>query len=159
MNIIITLPMHLVADIANCHKRIEIRKSRPKHFNAERDIVWVKVKGSDKLAMCFKISYFEKGYDLNAVWNRYHGVIGVLYAWWEKYVRNADVVYIWHIKNVFVLQPPLTFSKTFPGVKAHQSYIYTNVTLQSVMHLVEHVECCTNSGETRSEVPRKKAIQ
>lgn len=159
MNIIITLPIELVCEIANGHKQVEIRKNMPCHFNNENDVVWVKVKGSDKVAMAFEISNFEKGVDLNAVWKRYQGIIGVHYASWQKYVRKTDVVYIWHIKRVHIFMPHLYFSKTFPGKKAPQSYIYTDVTLQSIMHLIERVRCYETDGKARRRMPRKKAIQ
>jgi len=125
MNIIITLPIDLIAEIAEGRKLVEIRKSCPALFNPDGDIVWVKTKGADKVPMCFEIDHFEKSNDLEGVWKRYHSVIGVPYAWWSEYVHNAIQVVIWHIKNVQVFQPNLSFSETFPNLPAPQSYIYT----------------------------------
>lgn len=125
MNIIITLPIDLIAEIAEGRKLVEIRKSCPTIFNPDEDIVWVKTKGADKVPMCFEIDYFEKDCDIENVWERYKSQIRVPFAWWSQYVQNTKEVVIWHIKNVQVFQPNLSFSETFPGVPTPQSYIYT----------------------------------
>lgn len=125
MNIIITLPIDLIAEIAEGRKRVEIRKSVPTLFNPDGDIVWVKTKGADKVPMCFEIDHFEKCTDLEDVWQRYKTQIGVSKAWYLKYTQHAIEVVIWHIKNVRVIQPNLTFSLSFPNLPAPQSYIYT----------------------------------
>lgn len=159
MNIIITLPIILVAEIANGHKQVEIRKHKPFDFDTENDVVWVKVKGSDKVAMCLEISFFEESQDTDDVWQRYKNVIGVPFAWWHTYVCFAHKVVIWHIKRIHIFMPHLCFSQTFPGKKAPQSFIYTDVTLQSIMLLVKSVRSYETDGVTRRELPQKKAIQ
>ncbi len=125
MNIIITLPINLVADIAEGRKQVEIRKSIPKDFNTDNDIVWVKTKGYDKIAICFEISHFEEETDLKAVWQKYHAQLGINQLWWENYVRSTPKLAIWHIKQVHIFQPNLSFSEIFPDKTAPQSYIYT----------------------------------
>lgn len=125
MNIIITLPIDLIAEIAEGRKLVEIRKSIPALFNPDEDIVWVKTKGADKVPMCFEIDHFERSSDLQAVWERYHLQMGINQAWWKKYTQDAIEVVIWHIKNVQVFQPNLSFSLSFPNLPAPQSYIYT----------------------------------
>lgn len=125
MNIIITLPIELVAEIAEGRKQVEIRKSLPPLFNPDEDIVWVKTKGQDKVPMCFSVAYFEKSSDFEDVWERFKSQIGVPYAWFRKYVQGAIEVVIWHIKEVQVFSPNLSFSETFPNLPAPQSYIYT----------------------------------
>lgn len=125
MNIIITLPADLIREIAEGRKTVEIRKTCPSHFNPDEDIVWVKTKGADKVPMCFEIDHFEKSYNFEDVWKRYQSQIGVDKAWWTKYTQGEIVVVIWHIKNVHVFYPNLSFSKSFPNLPAPQSYIYT----------------------------------
>ena len=159
MNIIITLPIELVAEIAEGRKQVEIRRNIPISFNTHQEVVWVKAKGSDKVPLCFEVSHFEEDNDTNAVWLRYGKQIGVLYAWYQKYVRNARKVAIWHIKRVHIFMPNLTFSKTFGGIKAPQSYVYTDVRLESVMIQVEKTYCYVIDGKTFRKVPREKAVQ
>lgn len=159
MNIIITLPIELIAEIAEGRKQVEIRKFIPHNFNMNHDVVWVKTKGRDKVPMSFEISYFDEESDIEVVWRRYKDLIRVPFAWYQQYVGNSRKITIWHIKRVHMFMPNLCFSKTFPGKKAPQSFIYTDVTLQSVMCLVKSVTCYETDGETRREVSRKKAIQ
>lgn len=125
MNIIITLPIDLIAEIAEGRKTVEIRKTCPTLFNPDEDIVWVKTKGEDKVPMCFEIDHFEKSYNFEDVWKRYHLQMGVNQAWWKNYTQGEIVVVIWHIKNIQVFQPNLSFFETFPNLPPPQSYIYT----------------------------------
>ena len=129
MNIIITLPINLVAEIAEGRKQVEIRKSFPHNFNPDEDVVWVKTKGEDKVALCFTVSHFGASNDMADVWKRYHKQICVPYCWYFSYVQNAKLISIWHIQRVTIFTPNLSFSHTFKGVPAPQQYIYTDVQL------------------------------
>lgn len=132
MNIIITLPINLVAEIAEGRKQVEIRKSFPMHFNTFEDIVWVKTKGADKVALCFTVSHIEASNDITAVWERYQNKIGVPYAWFKSYAQKAKRLYVWHIQQVTMFSPNLSFSATFKGVTAPQQYCYTKVQLSDI---------------------------
>lgn len=159
MNIIITLPIELIAEIAEGRKQVEIRKSIPHNFNMNHDVVWVKTKGSDKVPMCFEISYFDEESDTEVVWRRYEDLICVPFAWYQQYVRKARRIAIWHIKRVHMFMPNLTFSETFEGIKAPQSFVYTKVGLDSIMHRIEQVDFFETDGITRRKIEPKKAVQ
>lgn len=132
MNIIITLPINLVAEIAEGRKQVEIRKSYPNYFYPSKDVVWVKTKGEDKVSLCFTVSHFGASKDMADVWIRYHKKIGVPYAWYSSYVQNAKLIYIWHIQRVSIFTPNLSFSDTFKGITAPQQYCYTAVQLSDI---------------------------
>ena len=129
MNIIITLPINLVAEIAEGRKQVEIRKSFPHNFNPDEDVVWVKTKGTDKVAICFKVSHFEESSDIAYICRRYQYKVGVPYGWLWSYAHKAKHIYVWHIEQVSIFRPNLSFSDTFKGLPAPQQYCYTNVQL------------------------------
>lgn len=159
MNIIITLPIDLIAEIAEGRKLVEIRKSCPALFNPDGDIVWVKTKGADKVPICFEIDHFERETNLQAVWERYHSQMGISQVWWYKYTKDAIEVVIWHIKNVQVFQPNLSFSKSFPNLPAPQSYIYTAKGIIPTRHRNVKKREAKEGAEDCREAPPKKAIQ
>lgn len=159
MNIIITLPIVLIQEIAEGRKLVMIRKSCPTLFNPDGDIVWVKTKGEDKVPMCFEIDHFERSSDLMAVWERYHSQMGVSQVWWCKYTQDAIEVVIWHIKNVQVFQPNLTFSLSFPNLPAPQSYIYTAKGIIPTKHRKVKKREAKEGAEDWRMAPPKKAIQ
>jgi len=159
MNIIITLPIDLIAEIAEGRKQVEIRKSIPTLFNPDGDIVWVKTKGADKVPMCFEIDHFERSTDLQAVWERYHSQIGVPFAWWAKYTQNTKEVVIWHIKKVQVFQPNFVFHLSFPNLPAPQSYIYTAKGIIPTKHRNVKKREPKEGAENWRMLPPKKAIQ
>ena len=132
MNIIITLPINLVAEIAAGRKQVEIRKSFPHNFNPDVDVVWVKTKGKDKVALCFTVSYFREFYDIADVWQRYRNKIGVPYAWLCSYAKRGERIYVWRIQRVTIFTPNLSFSATFKGVTAPQQFCYTKVQLSDI---------------------------
>ena len=132
MNIIITLPINLVAEIAAGRKQVEIRKSFPHNFNPDEDVVWVKTKGEDKVALCFTVSYFREFYDIADVWQCYRKKIGIPYVWLCSYAKRGERICVWHIQRVTIFTPNLTFSATFKGVTAPQQYCYTKVQLSDI---------------------------
>lgn len=131
MNIIITLPINLIAEIAEGRKQVEIRKSFPKNFNPDEDVVWVKTKGKDKVALCFTVSHFSEWYDIEDVWRCYNKKIGMPYAWLCTYAKRGERICVWHIQRVTLFYPNLSFSKTFKGKSAPQQYCYTEVQLSN----------------------------
>lgn len=132
MNIIITLPINLVAEIAAGRKQVEIRKSFPHNFNPDEDVVWVKTKGKDKVALCFKVSHFEASSDIAFICRRYQYKVGVPSSWLWSYAHKAKRIYVWHIQQVSIFRPNLSFSDTFKGVTAPQQYCYTKVQLSDI---------------------------
>lgn len=132
MNIIITLPINLVAEIAEGRKQVEIRKSFPKNFNPDEDVVWVKTKGKDKVALCFTVSHFEASSDIAFICRRYQFKVRVPFDWLMSYTQNAKRICVWHIQRVTIFTPNLSFSDTFKGMTAPQQYCYTKVQLSDI---------------------------
>lgn len=60
MDIVITLPTHLWNDIVSRKKRIELRKTFPKHYIKHIDRCYVCAKGENKIIGYFIISSFYK---------------------------------------------------------------------------------------------------
>lgn len=159
MNIIITLPIDLIAEIAEGRKTVEIRKTCPTLFNPDEDMVWVKTKGADKVPMCFQIDHFVKLSYIENVWERYHSQMGVNQAWWKKYTQITKEVVIWHIKNVQVFQPNLSFSETFHNVQEPHNYIYTAKGIIPTRHRNVKKREPKEGAEDCRDLPPQKAIQ
>lgn len=132
MNIIITLPINLVAEIAEGRKQVEIRKSLPLYFYPDRDVVWVKTKGENKVALCFTVSRIEASKNITDVWQRYQNKIGVPYEWFISYAQKAKRIFIWHIQKVTMFSPNLSYYDTFNEISAPQQYFYTKVQLSDI---------------------------
>lgn len=58
MNVVITLPEHLIRAIMWGEKFIEVRSKVPLHFDKNKDVVFVVQKGSDKVPLYFTITRF-----------------------------------------------------------------------------------------------------
>lgn len=132
MNIIITLPINLVAEIAEGRKQVEIRKSFPMLFNPVEDIVWVKTKGADKVALCITISHIEASSDIAFICRRYQYKNRVPFDRLMSYTKKAKRIYVWHIQRVTIFTPNLSFSDTFKRMKGPQQYYYTKVQLSDI---------------------------
>lgn len=124
MNIIITLPQELIADILNGHKTIELRKNYPMHYRENNDWVYVVTKGKATVQLAFQITGFNQTSFMGQVWVLYEERLRIPYGWFEKYTQNEPYVFLWHIGTIAYAEKPIPLSDIKPNAKAPQSFVY-----------------------------------
>lgn len=129
MNIIITLPQQLIADILNGHKTIELRKNYPMHYRENLDWVYVVTKGKNSLQLAFQITGFSQTSFFEQVWTFYGKRLGIPYDWFAKYTQNAPYVFLWHIGTIAYAIKPIPLSDIKSNAKAPQSFVYCDTPL------------------------------
>lgn len=129
MNIIITLPQELIADIMNGHKTIELRKNFPNNYEENFDWVYVVTKGKDTVQMAFQISADEQTNMFNRVWKYYGKRLCIPYDWFAKYTQDVSYVWLWHIGKIAIAEKPIPLSDIKSNAKAPQSYVYCDTPL------------------------------
>ena len=103
MNILITLPKHLIDKILSGEKKFEMRKCLPKNMRLGEDGFFVVEKGTDKVRCWCRVDVvygtFIDHYSTDWFENR----VGVSYEYVKKYA-NGKQVYLWKIAKVKKLQ-------------------------------------------------------
>lgn len=103
MNILITLPKHLIDKILSGEKKFEMRKCLPKNMRLGVDGFFVVEKGTDNVVCWCRVDVvygtFIDHYSADWFANR----VGVSYEYIEKYA-NGKQVYLWKIAKVVKLQ-------------------------------------------------------
>lgn len=132
MNIIITLPQELIADILNGHKTIELRKTCPGCFRNDIDWVYVVTKGKASVQLAFQVTKFYQTSFFGQVWHVYHKRLCIPYDWFVKYTQNEPYVYLWHIGTIAYAEKPIPLSDIKPWGKAPQSYVYCETLIDSL---------------------------
>lgn len=103
MNILITLPRHLIDKIMSGEKQFEMRKCLPKHMKIGEDGFFVVEKGTDEVkCWCRVDNAFEtdiKCYSLALLSSQ----LCVSEEYIRKYASNKKV-YLWEIGKVIVLE-------------------------------------------------------
>lgn len=124
MNIIITLPQELIADILNGHKTIELRKNFPNNYRENLDWVYVVTKGKNTVQMAFQISADEQTNMFGHIWNFYGKRLRIPYGWFAKYTKDVSYIWLWHIGTIAYAEKPIPLSDIKPNAKAPQSFVY-----------------------------------
>lgn len=126
MDIVITLPVELCAEILEGRKTVEVRKNYPKKFNCLKDRVYVIMKGTNKIVLSFTVSAFERYDSPLMLWHEYCYKIRVPYAWFKQYATGTNALYVWKIETVSAYSPhPL--AKNYLGITHNpQSFIYVS---------------------------------
>lgn len=127
MNIVITLPTELIAEILEGRKQIEIRKSQPKYFDIERDSVFVVMKKTTSVPISFTISKIEEVSDKETAWCRFKNKFRIPYAWFKRYTDPSEVIYLWHIHSVIYYWPHIMMEDDLLIKRAPQQYCYTPI--------------------------------
>ena len=127
MNIVITLPVNLIAEILEGRKLFEIRTKIPANFNINRDVVYVVQKGTQKVVLYFTIEKFITDLDLdlgqNAKYIAKNAAVPI--GWLKTYAKNKDRIHAWVI-GCYCKVTNCTEIYQLLGIKSNpQSYIYT----------------------------------
>lgn len=103
MNILITLPKHLIDKILSGEKKFEMRKCLPKNMRLGVDGFFVVEKGTDKVVCWCRVDVvYDTFIDrYNAAW--FANRVGISFEYVEKYA-NGKQVYLWKIAKVKKLQ-------------------------------------------------------
>ncbi len=129
MNVIITLPIELISEIAEGRKTIEVRKTIPTRLNEETDWVYVCCSGQRKVMLAFKVSKFKKATDSAGIWAHLGGQIRCSYTWWLEYTKDKRTLFFWYITDVHVIDRQSDAWLTIVKDKNPQSFKYTQTTL------------------------------
>jgi len=124
MNIVITLPQTLIKAILEGDKAVEVRSTKPRFFDPEKDRVYVVTKGMKKVTMYFEVTHFEKVTDIAECYRKYGAKMGVPYLWYKMYALTKKTIYLWHIGNVVKLCDPLRLDDDLGVNVAPQSFEY-----------------------------------
>lgn len=132
MNIIITLPQELIAEILNGHKTIELRKNHPMYYRENIDWVYVVTKGKATLQLAFQIAAYEHTNMFGHVWKFKRKRLCILYDWYAKYIQNARYIWLWYIGKIAYAKKPIPLSDIKPNAKAPQSFIYCDTPFEEL---------------------------
>lgn len=105
MNIVITLPRHLIDKILSGEKKVELRKAAPRQFYCNIDEVYVAEKGSDRIVSVLILFTIEKMSLDRIELMKEH--LGVPWSWVTNYAENRDYLYAWVIYKAYEFKPPL----------------------------------------------------
>lgn len=121
MNVLITLPSHLIDAIIRGEKLYEMRKSIPKMMHIGEDGFFVVEKGTDKIRLWCRVDSFCETYvdSYSVTWFEQRLCVSGEYI--EKYAKGQKV-YLWKIGKVKQLEG-LTKGDLFVNVNP-QSFVY-----------------------------------
>lgn len=132
MNIIITLPQELIADILNGHKTIELRKNFPTNYVEDLDWVYVVTKGKATVQLAFQISGYELTNMFGHIWKFKGKRLCIPYDWFAKYTQNAHYVFLWYIGKIAYAEKPIPLSDIKSNAKAPQSFVYCDTPFEEL---------------------------
>ena len=124
MNIAITLPRNLWEKICSGEKQIECRKRIPRNFMPAYDLVWVIIKGTNKVVGALKINTFQTCVEVQEIARNYLDKICIDKTRLEQYAKHEDVLHLWHIKETKKLAIPQDREKFLDIMANPQCYTY-----------------------------------
>ena len=125
MNIVITLPVNLIAEILEGRKIYEIRSKIPANFNTNRDVVYVVQKGTQKVVLYFTIAKFVTDLDLMKDAQNIAKGAAVPIGWLKTYADSKNKIHAWVIGCCCKLADCAEVYQQL-GIKTNpQSFIYT----------------------------------
>ena len=125
MNIVITLPADLIAAILDKKKCFEVRSKLPRNFDPQKDVVFVAMKGFQKVPLYFTIFKFYT-YTKHSDCNDYIAQrAAVPTQWIANYMEGKDCIHAWVIGYVCELAYPTSVWHQLQIKHNPQSFIYT----------------------------------
>lgn len=104
MNILITLPKHLIEKIISGEKKFEMKKCLPKNMKLSEDGFFVVEKGTDEVRCWCRVDRCIEVTMTPIAAIQYAGVLGVTPEFVLNYAPVGTKVYLWEIGKVMVLQ-------------------------------------------------------
>ena len=159
MNIIITLPPHLIEKIIKGEKQIEIRKTIPKQFNIDKDVVFVVTKGTNKVSFFFTIRRFYSTNDVEIYWHFNKQYLGIHIDFMQRYWQVDSILHFWEIAYVQPLLYPIDLIEDLHCQRAPQSFVYCDVDHSQFLTSRGHWCSRINSEERCVLFSGKKAVR
>lgn len=114
MNILITLPKHLIDKIISGEKKYEMRKCLPKYMRIGEDGFFVVEKGTDKIRCWCRVDRAIKGFASGYSAAYFAPYLCVPQAYIRRYAKDK-MVYLWKIGKVVTFtglkRDPLLFKR------------------------------------------------
>ena len=104
MNILITLPKHLIDKIISGEKKFEMRKCLPKHIKIGEDGFFVVEKGTDEVRCWCRVDNYMDGTMTEGQARKFSKDLCVTPQFILDYAPVGTTVYLWQIGKVKVLQ-------------------------------------------------------
>lgn len=123
MNIVITLPPHLVEAFIRGEKTAELRKSYPLNLRIGEDGFFIVTKGTRNVSCWCRISQIKilkKGWTIT---DEDKQSLFVDSYWIEKYRKNQKQCYLWKTDKIKVLSPAISI-KELMVERAPQQFAY-----------------------------------
>lgn len=124
MNVVITLPVELIAEILEGRKTFEIRSKVPQKFNPDEDVVYVVEKTTKRIPLYFTIRTFYTYWQNESVnaWLAQHASVPV--GWVKSYRTGKLRISVWDIACVCKLCDETALWGKLEMNTAPQSFIY-----------------------------------
>lgn len=104
MNVLITLPKHLIEKIISGEKKFEMRKCLPKNMKIGEDGFFVVEKGTDEVKCWCRVDHVIE-VTMNALVSvQYAGLLGVSPEFVLNYAPIGTKVYMWEVSKVVKIQ-------------------------------------------------------
>ena len=103
MNVLITLPKHLLEKIMSGEKKFEMRKTFPLHMKIGEDGFFIVEKGTDKVRCWCRVDQVQVFDMSERLAIQYSRLLCVSPEYIVNYAPNGTRVYMWGIGRVFKL--------------------------------------------------------
>lgn len=100
MDVLITLPKHLIEKILSGEKTIEMRKTFPKKLEVGHDGFFVVEKGTNNVRCWCRVSHFAKHIMMTVLLRKYQPQICVPDEYILKYAPPPKFAHFWFISEV-----------------------------------------------------------
>lgn len=126
MNVVITLPEHLIKAIMMGEKFFEIRSKKPLHFDRTKDVVFVVQKGTRLVPIYFTVfGWYTYRCRINSLTGKYIAIMAaVSVEYINNYSEEKDCIYAWVIGCACTVDCPGDLYSNLKIDKNPQSYIY-----------------------------------
>lgn len=131
MNVVITLPKHLIEAIIMGEKFFEIRTKVPKHFDERKDVIFVVQKGSKLVPLYFTIAaffYYDSSSDKKYLAEK--AAVSVEYI--DNYIKGKKDICAWVIGCACKVYCPNNLYSDLKIGKNPQSFIYRDYEWRAV---------------------------
>lgn len=123
MNIVITLPPHLVEAFIRGEKTAELRKSYPLHLKTGEDGFFIVTKGTRFVSCWCRVSEIKRLYKTSTLTEEEKQSLFVDDFWIEKYRRGRKSCFMWKTDKIKCFSPSITLDELMVD-KAPQQFAY-----------------------------------
>lgn len=120
MNVIITLPSKHIQFIKEGKKRIELRKTWPKYFNPQIDVIYINEKGTKSVVGYMTIEQIIRTNNKYGILTDWSKGIAVSLVWIVDYIKDAKELVGLFIGEYKSFDKPLSLDEYFHVKKAPQ---------------------------------------